>query len=141
MATSHGSSTGPSPSELAAAAHIAVLRRQFAVLTDGGRTGPVVRGQEMLWCFLEAALAQLRGERLTHKDLQAHCAGALSPATLSRALADGVVRGYLLQTTDPEDSRVKLIAPSEAGLRFLEAQAPEVVEELRRILLAKPPES
>ncbi|MBI0432447.1 hypothetical protein [Roseomonas sp. KE0001] len=121
-------------SEAAVAAHVAVLRRQYALLAQAGRGGPVVRGPEMLWCFLEAALAQSRGERLTHKDLQAYCAGALSPATLSRALADAVARGYLLQSPAPEDSRVKLITPSEGGMRFLAEQAPAAVEELRQIL-------
>lgn len=123
---------GSPASRAVVAAHAGMMRRQFALLASG--RVPVVRGLEMIWCFLEAVLAAQRGARLTQKDLYALCSGAMSMATLSRAVADGVKRGYLAQRPAPEDSRVKLIEPTARGLHDLEKDAPGALAALRATL-------
>lgn len=125
--------TEDSAGRVVVAAHAAMMRRHFALLA--AERLPTVRGPEMIWCFMEAVLAAQRGERLTHKDLYALCSGAMSTATLSRAVAGAVERGYLAQRPAPEDSRVKLIEPTAFGLRHLAELAPEALQELRSILM------
>lgn len=115
-----------------AAVHTSVMRRQFALLASSRL--PAVRGTERIWCFMEAVRAAQRGMRLTQKDLYALSSGALSMATLSRAVADGVEQGHLVQRPAPEDSRVRLIEPTASGLRWLAEMAPEALAELRAIL-------
>ncbi|MFC7609608.1 hypothetical protein [Teichococcus aestuarii] len=121
------------------AAHTAVMRRQFALL--GSSRLPAVRGMERIWCFMEAVRAAQRGTRLTQKDLYALSSGALSMATLSRAVADGVELGYLMQRPAPEDSRVRLIEPTPLGLRRPAELAPEAMEELRAVLAGEEEDS
>lgn len=119
-------------SRAVAAAHTSVMRQQFALLRAA--RCPAVRGPERIWCFLEAVRAAHGGVRLTQKDLYAMSSGMLSMATLSRAVADGVEHGYLVQRPAPEDKRVRLIEPTPLGLRRLAQMAPGALEELRDAL-------
>lgn len=110
--------------EALAALHVFGLRRQFEVIARHG-TPPatLVRARESVWCVLEAQLARLRGERLTQKDLLALSHGLISPASLSRALADAVEAGVLTLRPDPADARLRRVEPTESVMATLRARA------------------
>lgn len=110
--------------EALAALHVLVLRRQFEVIAEHpSPPGTLVRAREAVWCLLEAQLAHLRGERVTQKDLLALSRGLISPASLSRALADAVEAGALVLRPDPSDARLRRVEPTEAAMATLRARA------------------
>jgi hypothetical protein len=128
----------PSPAcvEAVAALHILALRRQFVAIRQIFGTDPPHRSREALWAGLEVLLAELRGERITLRDLVVRADGVLSAPTLSRVVA-GLERDGLL-TSEPAlgEGRLKVLRPTRRAQALLGARAEAAFAEFARIVRA-----
>jgi len=120
--------------EAVAALHLLALRRQCDKIRALFGDDPPPRAREVLWVALEAALAQLRGERIAQRDLVARAEGLLSGPTLSRAVADAERADLLVSEPALEHARLRWLRPTARTLRLLEGRADAAFAEFATIV-------
>ena len=93
--------------------HLAVMRHRMRVIVQSRESGEVVRGTEMFWVILGALIGHLENETVTQKSLAATVDGAFSAATISRAIRDARIRGWITVRADPRDIRSRAVFVTE----------------------------
>ena len=122
-------------SQTVAELHLAALRRQFAAIREIYGEDPPHRAREALWVALEVIQAELRGERISLRDLVARANGLLSAPTLSRVVVELEQLGMMVsELTSSEQGRLKLLRPTPRALSILAARADGAFAEFAAIL-------
>ena len=98
--------------------HLLALERRSAIIREHRALADIARALEGFWIVTEACVAHLAGEVPSQQALAARAAGTVSPATISRAIADGEQQGWLTTHTDPNDARVRLVRPTAKALDY-----------------------
>ena len=88
---------------------------------SGGLPGP--RALEVFWVVLGAVVAHFEHDALSRKDIAARATGAVSNATLSRAVRDAERLGLVTTRPSPTDGRSQIIMPQRRAIAY--ALAPQ----------------
>ncbi len=96
----------------------AMRHRMLAVnaLYEGS---PSPRALEVFWIVLGALVAHFEHGALSRKDIAARATGAISNATLSRAVGDAERLGLVTTRPSPTDSRSQIIMPRRRAIAYL----------------------
>jgi hypothetical protein len=120
--------------EAVAALHSVALRRQFVAIRQIFGDDPPHRSREALWAGLEVLLAELRGERITLRDLVVRAEGVLSAPTLSRVVAGLERDGLLTSEQASGGGRLKVLRPTRRAQALLGARAEAAFAEFAAIV-------
>lgn len=98
--------------------HRKAMHRRMAVIRRFRDQAHMPRALEAYWVVLAAMVARLEGRPLTQKDLAASGTGAISAATISRAVNDVERHGWIVTAASGTDSRSQVIEPTPRALAF-----------------------
>lgn len=104
-----------------AAGHIQLIAMRHRMLAVAALSGGVSepRSLEIFWVVLAALIAHFEHGVLSRKDIGARATGAISNATLSRAVRDAERLGLVWTGPSPTDRRSQIIMPDRRAIAYV----------------------
>ncbi|MEI7713145.1 MAG: MarR family winged helix-turn-helix transcriptional regulator [Rhodospirillales bacterium] len=98
--------------------HREAQARRAAIIGELREQREIPRAQEAFWIVAEACLAHFEGRVMTQKDLAARATGTVSPATISRAIQDSEVEGWIVVKPSLLDARVRIVEATPKAMDY-----------------------